>query len=144
MEKKECKFCKMIKQNEVLFENEHIAVVLGRPHHRGHLVVLTKNHVEGLLNLNQQDLNSFLNDTIKIMKVLKKVIKFHHFNLSYFDNWDPHIHWNVYPRYRTDPDWGNPPYIPHLDEEYIPHELSEKEKKQFRKELEKLKMEDSE
>lgn len=140
MNSDDCKYCRLIKENEVLFENEHIAVVLGRPHHKGHLVVLTKNHIEGLLNLPQDDLHSFLNDTIKIMKVLKKVIKFHHFNLAYFDNWDPHVHWNVYPRFDTDPDWGNPPYIPHKNEEYIPQELTAKEKKEFKEELYKLKV----
>ena len=118
----DCKFCKILKEqkDKVIFENEHIAVVFGGPHHKGHIAILPKIHVEHFLRLQEKTLDSFFNDTVDVMKALDKAIKPDIINLEYLDNWDHHIHWNIYPRYKTDPDWGNPPIIPKKEEPPVP------------------------
>lgn len=135
----ECKFCKILreKKDEIVFENAHIAVVFGRLHHKGHLVVIPKTHEEHFLKLHEKTLDSFFNDTVRIMKAIDKAIKPDIINLEYLDNWDHHIHWNVYPRFKTDPDWGNPPVIPLKGEKFEPKEMSKAEMKIFMDELEK-------
>ena len=138
----DCKFCKAIKaKKDILLENKHIVVMLGRQHHKGHLLVMPKAHEEDLLKLHQETLDSFMNDTMKVMKALGKAIKPDLFNLEYLDNWDHHIHWNIYPRFKSDSDWGNPPVIPEKDKRFKPKNLSKNEMNIFKKELKKLKKE---
>ena len=135
----ECKFCKKLIDNEdVWFENQHIVVMPGRPHHKGHLVVLPKAHEENLMKLHEKTLDAFLNDTIKVMKALDKAIKPEMFNLEYLDNWDHHVHWNIYPRFKTDKDFGNPPVIPKKGKRFKKMELSEGELKIFKQALKRL------
>jgi diadenosine tetraphosphate (Ap4A) HIT family hydrolase len=138
----DCKFCRLIRAKErILFENDHIVVMFGRQHHKGKLVIMPKSHEEDLLRLHEKTLDSFMNDTIKIMKALGRAIKPDLFNLEYLDNWDHHVHWNVYPRFKTDADWGNPPVIPPRDAKFKPKTLTKKELAVFKKELDKIKKE---
>jgi diadenosine tetraphosphate (Ap4A) HIT family hydrolase len=134
-----CKFCQLIKnRSEILFENPHIIVVFGRPHHKGHIIILTRAHEEHLMLLHEKTLDSFFNDTMKVCKALHKAIDFERINIEYLDNWDDHIHWNIYPRFKTDKDWGQPPYIPKKKEKFKEKYMDWKEIEAFRKELKKL------
>ncbi|MBN1543989.1 HIT family protein [Candidatus Woesearchaeota archaeon] len=136
----ECAFCRKIKANkDILLENRHIVVMFGRQHHKGHLLVMPKAHEEDLLKLHQKTLDSFMNDTMQVMKALGKAIKPDLFNLEYLDNWDHHIHWNIYPRFRKDKDWGNPPVIPLKGEKFKEMPLTKGELDVFKKELRRLK-----
>ena len=143
MKHPECKFCKILheQKDKIIFHNEHIAVVFGRLHHKGHLVVLPRVHEEHFLKLHETTLNSFFNDTVKIMKALDKAIKPDIINLEYLDNWDHHIHWNVYPRFKSDPDWGNPPTIPGKDDTFEEKKMTDKEMKIFMDGLERYRKE---
>jgi diadenosine tetraphosphate (Ap4A) HIT family hydrolase len=134
-----CKFCRKIREDEVIFENDHIAVVLGRQHHKGHLVVATKKHVENMFDLPEKALDSFMNDTVKIIRALDEVLKPATTNLEYLDNWDFHVHWNVYPRFKSDPDYGNPPVIPPRGSRFKEHKMTKKELSLFRKKIEGIK-----
>lgn len=137
-----CKFCRKIKaKKDILFENAHIVVMFGRQHHKGHLLVMPKAHEEDLLRLHEKTLDSFMNDTIKIMKALGKAIKPDLFNLEYLDNWDRHIHWNIYPRFKKDKDWGNPPDIPPKGAGFKPKPLTKQEFAVFKRELDRIKKE---
>ena len=136
---KRSKFCKMIKEKKgIIFENEHIVVALGRQHHKGHLVILTRVHEENLLRLHYKTLDSFINDTVHIMKALDTVLKPALFNLEYLDNWDAHVHWNVYPRFVNDPDYGQPPEIPKKGEKFKDRSMSKKEIDAFKKKIKEL------
>lgn len=136
----ECRFCRRIKaKRDILLENDHIVVMFGRQHHKGHLLVMPKAHEEHLLRLHESTIDSFMNDTIHIMKALGKAIHPDLFNLEYLDNWDHHIHWNIYPRFKNDTDWGNPPEIPPKGSKFRPRNLTKKELAIFRKELARLK-----
>jgi diadenosine tetraphosphate (Ap4A) HIT family hydrolase len=138
----ECRFCQRIRaKKDILFENAHIVVMFGRPHHKGHIIVMPKAHEEDILKLHQKTLGSFLNDTVRVMKALGKSIHPDLFNLEYLDNWDHHVHWNIYPRFRSDPDYGDPPKIPGKDARFRPRLLSQKELKVLDSEMRKLKRE---
>ena len=46
----DCKFCKNIKaKRNILLENDHIVVMFGRQHQKGHLLVMPKAHEEDLM-----------------------------------------------------------------------------------------------
>lgn len=140
--KKSCKFCDLIKKRKnILFENDHIVIMFGRPHHKGHLLVLTRSHEEHLLKLHENTLKSFWFDTIEVCRALNKAIKADLFNIEYLDNWDPHIHMNIYPRFKTDNDFGGPPIIPKKGEKFKEKNLNKKELERFLKEIDKIKKE---
>ena len=135
----DCKFCQMIKERDnILFENPHIVVVFGRPHHKGHLVILTRAHEEQLMLLHEETLDSFFEYAVKVCKSLYKAIKFDRVNIEYLDNWDDHIHWNIYPRFKKDKDWGQPPYIPKKKEKFKEQYMDWKEVEVFREEMKKF------
>jgi len=132
----DCKFCRLLKDKDnILYENPHIAIIFGRPHHKGHLVILTRAHEENLMLLHEDTLDSFFEDAVKACRSLYKAIKFDRINIEYLDNWDPHIHWNIYPRFKTDKDWGHPPYIPKKKEKFKERYMDWREINIFRKEM---------
>ncbi|MBW2992738.1 HIT family protein [Candidatus Woesearchaeota archaeon] len=135
----DCRFCRMIKDKDnILFENSHVIVVFGRPHHKGHLVILTRAHEENLMLLHEKTLDNLFESAVKVCRALYKAIKFDRLNIEYLDNWDPHIHWNIYPRFKTDKDWGQPPHLPKKKEKFKKQYMDWKEIKVFRKEMGKF------
>ena len=79
----DCKFCRHIKsKKDVVFENQHIVVVFGRPHHKGHLVVMPRHHEENLLLLHEKTLDSFLNDTILARRKLERYLDEDHYSMD--------------------------------------------------------------
>jgi len=92
-----------------------------------------------MFDLPEKALDSFINDAVKIIKALDKVIEPATTNLEYLDNWDFHVHWNVYPRFKTDPDYGNPPVIPPKGSKFKEYKMTKKEMAAFKKEIKKIK-----
>ena len=135
----ECRFCDIVheQKEKIIFENDHIVVVFGRLHHKGHLVILTRTHEEHLMLMHEDTVDAFFNDTIHVCKALHSATKFDRLNMEYLDNWDPHIHWNIYPRFKADKDWGNPPEIPAREQKFKEQKMTKKEMNMFLKELKK-------
>ena len=44
----------------------------------------------------------------KQQKAVKKIFKSDKLNFALNGNWINHLHWHIYPRYRVDPDFGQP------------------------------------
>ena len=42
---------------------------------------------------------------------MNKIFSPDRLNYELLGNWEPHIHWHIYPRYKTDLDWGQPPLL---------------------------------
>src|SRR3989344_954278 len=61
-----CRFCDIVhrQKNRILFENDHLIVVFGRLHHKGHLVVLTRTHEEHLMLMHKHTIDAYFNDTV--------------------------------------------------------------------------------
>ncbi len=111
---KNCKYCEIIKgkrkrKGGIIFENEYIIVFLGNQHHKGHTIGAVKRHIEDVLDLSKKERDIFFDTMIKIAKAIKKAMKPDKLNYALFGNWVPHLHWHIYPRYKTDADWGEPP-----------------------------------
>ena len=58
---------------------------------------------------------------------------------EYLDNWDFHVHWNIYPRFKDDPDYGNPQVIPPRGSKFKEYKMTKKELSDFKKEINKIK-----
>ncbi len=106
------KKCRLCHPREILFSTETSHVIEGDPHHHGHLLVVWKEHVEEVTELSPGDFLRFSADLHSAALIARAVFRPDRLNYALFGNWVPHIHWHIYPRYRTDIDWSQPPLIP--------------------------------
>jgi diadenosine tetraphosphate (Ap4A) HIT family hydrolase len=102
-----CRFCK-IPCEEVLWETDTSIIVTGSQFRHGHLKVILKRHVEDLTELPIEEYARFCEDLLESARVVQKLFSPHKINYALLGNWVPHLHWHIYPRYRSDPDWGQP------------------------------------
>ncbi len=75
---------------------------------RGYTFLTMKWHEEQLHQLPNKQQTSFLQDATTIGKALAKTLEPDRVNYELLGNAQPHLHWHIIPRYRTDPMWGRP------------------------------------
>lgn len=109
-----CKYC-LLKKEDILFETDTSYIVEGSPVFHGHLQVVYKDHVEQITELSPLQFSRFSQDLLRTSAIVKEVFEPDKVNYALLGNWYPHLHWHVYPRYRHEPDFGQPPIIPWKD-----------------------------
>lgn len=123
-----CKFCELQKHYRKIYENKHAVAVWGSPYIRGHVKVILKRHSENLTELSSDEASSIMDAWIKVGKAFEQVIHPDIINWQINCNWTRHIHGHIYPRWKTDPDWGEPIKLPTHEQErnktYFAKELS--------------------
>jgi diadenosine tetraphosphate (Ap4A) HIT family hydrolase len=136
-----CKFCDIIagrRKKDILFQNTWVVVFLGRPHHLGHTQVVLREHKEDLTALSEKQLHAFVDDMVMVALILEKILKPDKLNYELFGNWVPHLHWHILPRFKNDPDFGNPPGEPLRNKPFTHRILSEEKLKRIKDELKKM------
>ena len=58
--------------------------------------------------LNDNEYNLFAQDLRTASKAIRSVCNPDHMNNELLGNTNPHLHWHIVPRYKTDPRWGQP------------------------------------
>lgn len=138
-----CKFCHL-PTSEILFKTPTSFMRLGNQLHEGHLQVIFKRHVENIHDLSESEFLEFSKDFRCAAEAVKTALKPDKLNYALYGNWESHLHWHIYPRYKSDPDWGQPPYLkwkvngkrvapPELD--MTPSPLNEEEKTRLKTSL---------
>jgi diadenosine tetraphosphate (Ap4A) HIT family hydrolase len=107
-----CKFCEWDKHYAKIYENKHCVAVWGAPYVRGHVKVILKRHAENLTELSHEEACSIMDAWLKVGKAIESVIKPDIINWQINCNWTRHIHGHIYPRWKTDSDWGEPIRLP--------------------------------
>lgn len=133
-----CKFCSIIAgkiKRDILYQDPWVVVFLGKPHHLGHTQVVLREHKEDLTTLPELELYAFIDHMVMVARVLKKVLKPDKLNYELLGNWVPHLHWHILPRFKNDPDFGDPPGQPLRNQPYTRRNLSEKQLKAIKDEL---------
>jgi len=130
-----CKFCEWQKNYKKLYENDHAVAVWGSPYVRSHVKVILKRHAENLTDLSAEEACSLMDAWIQVGKAIEQVIKPDIINWQINCNWTRHVHGHIYPRWKTDKDWGEPIQLPLHEAErnktYLPHELTLSEKQKI-------------
>lgn len=98
---------------------------------RGYTLLLYKEHREELHELDEEIRKEFLFEMSKVAKAVWDAFGPDKLNYELLGNIESHMHWHIYPRYRTDPAWGRPAWI-------VPKEIREA-RKPMPAELEELK-----
>lgn len=111
---KGCIFCNAWKKKEspttlCFYKGKNTLIMLNRfPYTNGHLMVVPKNHIPRLDELEEEILKELMETIIKAKKVLKKVYKPHGFNIGLNEGTcagaglKDHIHFHIVPRWEGD------------------------------------------
>lgn len=74
----------------------------------GYSFVVFKKHEVELYNISDQERREFLEDMSIVARALALAFKPDKMNYELLGNGQPHMHWHLVPRYRSDPLWGRP------------------------------------
>ena len=58
--------------------------------------------------LSGEEYQAFMQDLRTASKAIRSAVTPDHMNYELLGNMDPHLHWHIIPRYKTDPRWGYP------------------------------------
>jgi diadenosine tetraphosphate (Ap4A) HIT family hydrolase len=130
-----CKFCEWERHYKKIFENDHAVAVWGSPYARGHVKVILKKHYDNLTDVPKEEADALMDLWRKVGKAIQEVIHPAIINYQINGNWMRHVHGHIYPRWETDPDWGEPIHLPTKEQahnkEYFVKELSPEDKQRI-------------
>lgn len=61
-----------------------------------------------LESLSDDQYTQFMNDLRTVSKAIRTALQPDHMNYELLGNTNPHLHWHIVPRYKSDPRWGQP------------------------------------
>lgn len=77
--------------------------------YRGHcLLILDIRHATRPDQLSSEEWTAFCADLYVAERMLMATLQPDHINVEIMGNVVPHLHWQIVPRYRSDPRWGAP------------------------------------
>lgn len=77
-------------------------------YYRGYTLFLCKTHATELHELDLEFKNAFLQEMANVAEALYKAVKPDKLNYELLGNTEPHLHWHLVPRYKTDPLFHRP------------------------------------
>lgn len=113
----DCLFCDVVRNGgnaaNRIAEFEHsVAVVHFQQTFRGRCILVLKPHYVDVLEV-PDAVHAALNDDLRRLgRAVRDAYRPDRINYSNFGNVEPHVHWQLIPRYRDDGHWGGPPPMP--------------------------------
>lgn len=116
--KSNCFICNRVKLSlrgdspYLIEEFEHSIFVVGDHQlYKGMSFLLLKNHVCEISDLEESLYLSVAKDLQRAGKAVMNTFNVDKMNYCCLGNGDPHVHWHLIPRYKSDDDWGELPYF---------------------------------
>lgn len=116
-----CSICERVRlwrngQNPYfIHEFEHSILIVGdHQFHKGYTLILLKEHVRELHELALEVQAALFQELMTAGRAVVETFKPWKMNYSCYGNVDPHIHWHLFPRYDSEPDHLNHPWL-HAD-----------------------------
>ena len=95
-----------------IHEFEHSVLFVGdHQFHRGYCLLLLKEHVRELHELEPTVYVALSQELLAAGRAVVETFKPWKMNYSCYGNVDPHIHWHLFPRYDSEPDHLNHPWL---------------------------------
>ena len=76
--------------------------------HKGRCVLAYKDHVKELFDLEEKDLNLYMQDVTKAAAAIKKAFSADKMNFGVYSDKVPHLHFHLVPKYKDGYEWGTP------------------------------------
>lgn len=91
--------------------------------HRGRVIVAHNNHVGDMIELTEEERNTFFLDVAKVSKALQAAFKPNKVNYGAYGDTGHHLHFHLVPKYKDEFEWGgvfamNPDQVYLAEEEY--------------------------
>lgn len=107
----DCWICQSLQKDRhlVFYETETSTAKLNPDQYfLGYSFVVFNNHEIELYDISNEERRGFLEDMSKVARALALAFKPDKMNYELLGNGQPHMHWHLVPRYRSDPLWGRP------------------------------------
>jgi len=110
-----CPYCELLrKQNDdgtYITKLKYGVLYLHRSQlFRGRCIYVLNRHIEDFTELKNRDFSAFNIELLGIARALKIILHPSLINVAILGNKIRHLHWHLIPRYKEDPNWGNPPW----------------------------------
>jgi diadenosine tetraphosphate (Ap4A) HIT family hydrolase len=93
-------------------EFEHSLLVVGdHQFHRGYCLVLLKEHVRELHELNPDVQGQLWQEVMQAGRAVVRAFQPWKMNYACYGNAEPHVHWHLFPRYDREPDHTRNPWL---------------------------------
>lgn len=114
--KKNCSICTWIKELAsspfLVKELKTGYVVLSKyKFNKGYVLFLYKNHLTELDQLEEKDQQLFLSEMAKVAKAVSIATNADKMNYELLGNTEPHLHWHIIPRYKTEKEFQRPIWV---------------------------------
>lgn len=113
-----CSLCARVTQTQenqypyLIHEFENSYLYLGEHQfYRGYSVLVTKEHFREMTDLPEVKREAFFKEMMMAHLVLEKVFRPKKMNMCSLGNVVDHVHWHFFPRYESDPNFKNPPWL---------------------------------
>ena len=91
-------------KNSYLFLGEH-------QYYQGYCVLVTKDHYREMTDIPSPKREEVFSEMMKAHEVILKVFQPKKMNMCSLGNVVDHVHWHFFPRYESDPNFKNPPWL---------------------------------
>jgi diadenosine tetraphosphate (Ap4A) HIT family hydrolase len=91
-------------KNSYLYLGEH-------QFYRGYCVLVTKDHYKEMTNIPDGKREEVFAEMMTASKLIEKTFSPTKMNMCSLGNVVPHVHWHFFPRYISDADFKNPPWL---------------------------------
>jgi len=107
----DCIFCKIIRKElptDIIYEDEYTLAFLDiNPVNPGHTLVIPKNHIKNIFDVNSEDFSNVMETTRKISKAIKEGVNADGLNIGLSNERAAnqavfHLHVHIMPRFNND------------------------------------------
>lgn len=140
-----CPLCDRVKNTSkgeypyLIHEFKHSYLYLGEhQYYQGYCVLVSKGHYREMTDVPSPAREELFLEMMKAHEVIQKVFQPKKMNMCSLGNVVDHVHWHFFPRYESDPNFKNPPWLQmqHFDGAKVTpterDELIEKLKREFK------------
>ena len=113
-----CPFCLKLKalndlpDDELVWQFPHSIVLLGPwQFYRGYCMLVSQLHATELSQLPDPDRIGYFEDLCRLARAMEACFQPHKLNYELLGNQVGHLHWHVFPRYRSDPEHLKPVWL---------------------------------
>lgn len=106
------KNCKNHSYPYLIHEFKHSYFMLGEHQFfQGYSLLLLKEHHQEMTDLSEDVQKEFFTEMMLAHQAIEKTFRPDKMNMCSLGNVVPHVHWHFFPRYHSDPEFKNPPWL---------------------------------